>query len=113
MAPWYTFWTRSMDIAWGAPQVITKRLTMMNAPWPWPAATVLESQRMVWEKTLAASQAWWSTWLAMWPHLMQAPDKLWRPSARNTQHWVRTANRAMLPYSSTVNANVKRLGKAR
>ncbi|WKB52631.1 hypothetical protein [Eleftheria terrae] len=111
MVPWYTFWTRSMDIATGAPEVITRRLTMMNAPWPWPMATVLESQRMVWEKTLAASQAWWSTWFAMWPHLMQSPQTLMRPTLHHTGHLVRTANQALLPYSRTVKSNVKRLRK--
>ncbi|AKJ28392.1 hypothetical protein [Caldimonas brevitalea] len=114
MVPWHTFWTRSMHIGNGAPEVISRRLQLMAAPWPWPATTVLESQRMVWEKMLAGSQAWWSTWFALWPTLLQPwSATTWRPNQRHTTQWVRTANQALLPYSSTVNANVKRLRRVR
>lgn len=108
MPPWFTFWTHVADIAFGTPEVMHRRLSMMGQPGLWPLATVLESQRMVWEKALAAWQTGVGLCTAAWPALWLGAA---RPQA--TLEAVRLANRAMLPYSRAVNANVRRLRKAR
>lgn len=113
MIPWLTFWTRSADIATGAPEVIHRRLTMMGQPGPWPIATVLESQLMVWEKMMAAWQASLSIYTTLLPGLWAGGRALSGSHARTTRDAVRLANKVMLPYSTTVNANVKRLRKKR
>lgn len=114
MTPWYTFWTRSAQIATGSPEVIAHRLTLMSQPWPWPAATVVESQRMVTEKMLAASEMWWAGCMAMWTGGVASarPGASWH-ATRTTNQMVRAANKAMRPYSVAVNANVKRLRQQR
>jgi hypothetical protein len=113
MIPWLTFWTRSADIAMGAPEVIHRRLTLMGQPGPWPLTTVIESQVMVWEKMMAAWQAGLTIYTAMWPRLWTGGQAFSGSQLRATRDAVRLANKVMLPYSTTVNANVKRLRKPR
>lgn len=101
-----------MDIATGAPQVIGKRMQMLqpSARWSWENA--LEAQRMVMEKLAAASEVWWAlcgaTFMA-WPVF---GSKRWlRPASqlRLTHQHARTANQALAPLARRVNANVRRL----
>lgn len=113
MIPWLTFWNRSADIAMGAPEVIHRRLTLMGQPGPWPITTVLESQLMVWEKMMAAWQASFTLYATLWPKLWMGGSALSGTQLRATRDAVRLANKVMLPYSTTVNANVKRLRRTR
>lgn len=117
-----TLWTRYMDIALSAPEVIARRLTWFGEPSPWTPDRMWEAQLMVWEKANAASRAWWSMYAASLPRMPWPPAGILgppRPSAvakaveRTARQATRATSRALQPYSSTVNKNVKRLRKRR
>ncbi|HWP18186.1 MAG TPA: hypothetical protein VNO84_03590 [Burkholderiaceae bacterium] len=114
MPPWITLWTRSLEIAFGAPEVIARRLQMMYAPSPWTLETWLESQRMVWEKGFAAWRAWTTLWFGVWPRSLPRWDQP-LASGKWSQRWhedtARTWHQALKPYSTTVRANARRLRK--
>lgn len=113
-----TLWSRYMDIAIGAPEVIARRLTWLGEPSPWTPDKMWEAQLMVWEKATAASRAWWAMYAASMPHLPWPPaGVLSRPEAsaqatrRSARKATQMASQALQPYSSAVNRNVKRLRK--
>lgn len=117
-----TLWTRYMDIALGAPEVIARRLTWFGEPSPWTPERMWEAQLMVWEKAAAASRAWWSMYAASIPVMAWPPAGLLNPqrtgvavreAQRHGRRMTQTASQVLQPYSSTVNKNVKRLRKRR
>ena len=57
MNPWHNAWNCSMEIATGAPQVISHRVGMMH-PAAWSATAAAEFQQMVVEKMEAAAESW-------------------------------------------------------
>ncbi|TMH09166.1 MAG: hypothetical protein E6H79_00745 [Betaproteobacteria bacterium] len=102
-----------MDIATGAPEVISRRLAMFNQPGPWTQAAMREAQRMVLEKLLAAHESWWAVVRTAFTAGLVPPvgSALWLrpPSKRATQQAMRAAHQVLHPVSRRVNANVKRL----
>ena len=58
MNSWHTAWNRTMEIAVGAPQVISHRVGMMLHPAAWSPTTAAELQQMVAEKVQAATESW-------------------------------------------------------
>ena len=117
MTPWYKLWTHQVDIAMGAPEVVARRVSKMVEPGAmWSTDQWLESQRMVLEKWEAAWRAWWATYGgASWPRLSTPLMIDWTRhfSPHATTRAVRSANRALSPYSSRVKANAKRLRSKR
>ncbi len=91
MKAWLTLYQRSLALG-GASEVIARRVHMMGHS-PWSPATWFEMNQMVSEKMLAASESWWS--------MCSSPATWWLPAT----------NRALLPYTRRVNANLKRLRK--
>ena len=105
-----------MDIATGAPEVISRRLAMFNQPGPWTQAAMREAQQMVLEKMLAVHESWWAVVRTAFTAGMVPPNSaLWLrpPSKRTTQQALRAAHQVLHPLSRRVNANVKRLRKKR
>lgn len=116
MKNWFALWARSMDIAVGAPEVVSRRLAMFQSTQPWPLATWLEAERMVLEKMQAMQECWWVLYKDMLaasalPALGTAAA-LQLPSAQAAQRAMRTVHRSLHPVSRRVKANVKRLRKA-
>lgn len=106
-------WLQNLQICTEAPQVINQRLSLFSQPW-WSAATLIEYQRMYWEK-VAAMQEMGATWCLFLGSLQQY-SQLWdvrRPY--RYQQWlhdsVSTANRSLYPFSRRVHANKRRLQK--
>lgn len=99
--PWLRLWTQWADLAQGAPEVIQRRLSMI-ARQPLAPQTLVESQRMVLEKMVAAGEAWWALWQG-------AAAVGVRPRRGAGGHAVAVASRALQPASRRVKANVKRL----
>ena len=116
MKNWFALWSRSMDIAIGAPEVIARRLAMFHPSNPWTPAAMLEAQRMLLEKVQASQESWWAAyqaWLqsAALPPFMSAA---WlRPNNRHVRHAVTAMHNSLKPVSRRVNANVKRLRRKR
>jgi hypothetical protein len=116
---WQRYLTHHWDIATHAPQVITHRLTQM-AHKPAASKTLVESQRMVWEKWAAANESWLAFWTSMhksarWPvpgHPMRpmSPAKVHAQAQRAAVQTLRAAGLALHPVSRRVKANSKRLG---
>jgi hypothetical protein len=116
---WQRYLTHHWDIATHAPQVITHRLTQM-AHKPTASKTLVESQRMVWEKWAAANESWLAFWTSMhksarWPvpgHPMRPmrPAKVHAQAQRAAVQTLRAAGLALHPVSRRVKANSKRLG---
>ena len=111
---WLSLWTRATDISVGAPEVISRRLHLMQPHSLWSPTTMFEMQGMVMEKALASFESAWALYRAglqtfAWPAFGTA--LWWAPAhqRRLSQHAVRSANRALAPLSRRVNANVKRL----
>src|SRR5512146_80883 len=107
-------WARTSDISLGAPEVIARRLHLLQPATLWSPASLLEMQRMVLEKTTAAAEAGWAIWLAaLAPFGWATPAAVpWWGSShqqRLASHAVRSAHRALAPVSRRVKANVKRL----
>jgi hypothetical protein len=111
---WIHLWTRTMDISVGAPEVISRRLQLMQPQSLWAPKTVFEMQGMVLEKAMAALESGWALYRSglqtfAWPAFGSA--LWWAPAhqRRLSQHALRSANRALAPLSRRVKANVKRL----
>jgi hypothetical protein len=104
-----------MDIATGAPEVISRRMALFHRQGPWTLAATLEAQGMILEKLQAAHESWWVLYRAAFTAGVLPPigSPLWLrpPTQRATQHAVRTAHRALHPLSRRVTANVRRLRK--
>ena len=80
---WIHLWTRTMDISVGAPEVISRRLQLMQPQSLWAPKTVFEMQGMVLEKAMAALESGWAlyrsglqtfAWPAFGTALWWAPD---------------------------------------
>lgn len=114
MSAWFSLWKRSLDVAAGAPEVIAHRSRALHQE-PWALQTMIESNRMVAEKVVAAQQAWWSLWrdsLSLrWPPLQWPPAGQWLPrlDASHQVHALRSAERALRPVARRVKANQARL----
>jgi hypothetical protein len=116
-----TLWSRYMDIALGAPEVVARRLAWFGEASPWTPERLWEAQRMVWEKAGAASRAWWAMYAAGLPLLVPPPvgrvdprrsaAVVLRETRRRGEHVTRAASQALQPFSSTVSQNVRRLRK--
>ena len=117
MTPWHKLWTHQVDIAMGAPEVIARRVAQMYEPQAmWSTDQWLESQRMVLEKWEAAWRAWWATYGGSGIPRLGTPlvfDWTRHFTPHDATRAVRTANRALSPYSSRVKANAKRLRSKR
>jgi hypothetical protein len=117
MSAWFSLWKRSLDVATGAPEVSAHRTTAMRRT-PWAPDTVVECNRMVAEKMLAAGEAWWSLWRDSMA--LRLPAMSWPPAgmvlppldAVSHERAVRAADRALKPYARRVAANRRRLRKA-
>jgi hypothetical protein len=103
-----------MDISVGAPEVISRRLQLMQPHTLWSPANLLEVQRMVAEKMMALAESNWAIWraawaMAAWP--LAGTSAWWTPThqQRMARHALRATDRALAPLSRRVNANVKRL----
>jgi hypothetical protein len=112
--PWISLWTRTMDISVGAPEVISRRLQLMQPHTLCAPGTLFEMHGMVMEKALAAFESGWALYRAglqtfTWPAV--GSSLWWAPAhqRRLSQHALRSANQALAPLSRRVNANVKRL----
>jgi len=116
MKTWFTLWQRSLAIATGSPEVVSRRMQMLQQPAPWTTTNVLEAQNMVLEKVQAAGESWWALYrgsinsatLPAWGSAQWLQPATGLQIARRT---ARTAHQALTPISRRVNANVKRLRK--
>ena len=117
MNPWHNAWNRSMEIATGAPQVISHRVGMMH-PAAWSATTAAELQQMVVEKMEATAESWsvllQAAFLPLPLPTTGHPMDLWSAAyAENmANHAAAVVGKALLPVSRCVTANVDRLNKA-
>ena len=107
--PWLALWTRATEIAVGAPEVVARRLQLMQPASLWTPATLLEMQQMVAEKMFAAAESGWAIWYAGLS--MAGTMPWWAPvqQRRLAHHAMRSAHRALAPVSRRVRANVRRL----
>lgn len=122
MKHWQRYLTHHWDIATHAPQVITHRLTQM-AHQPTASKTVVESQRMVFEKLAAANESWLAYWsslhkVARWPVMPTtlhslSPAKAHAQAQRAAVQTLRAAGLVLQPVSRRVKANSKRLSSAK
>lgn len=105
-----------MSIATGTPEVVSRRMQLLQQPAPWTTSNLLEAQNMVLEKVHAAGESWWALYrgsmngaaLPAWGSAQWLQPATGLQIARRT---ARTANQALTPISRRVNANVKRLRK--
>jgi hypothetical protein len=111
---WISLWTRAMDISTGAPEVISRRLHLMQPHSLWSLSTLLEMQRMVMEKMAAVAESGWALYASSlaqsaWP--MLGTTEWWAPThqRRLSHHALRSVDKALAPMSKRVNANVRRL----
>lgn len=117
MNPWHNAWNRSMEIATGAPQVISHRVGMMH-PAAWSATTAAELQQMVVEKMEATAESWSVLLRAAFSPLplptANHPMGWWGAAYTENMadHAATVVGQALLPVSRCVTANVDRLSKA-
>ena len=118
MNAWHNTWNRTMEIATGAPQVISHRVGLMH-PATWSPTTSAELQQMVAEKVQAAAESWsvlcqaaLSPVLPM--QLAANPLDWWGVSYSDSvaDHAASVVHQALLPVSRCVSANVDRLKKS-
>ncbi|HXD06804.1 MAG TPA: hypothetical protein VN680_12175 [Burkholderiaceae bacterium] len=102
--PLFQLWSQWLDLSVGAPIVISRRLDLFHRS-PFEPQTIIESQRMVWEKAMAFSEMWWSLWRVGWP----AGSFL--PVLKPRRGSIHLANRSLKPITRRVRANVRRLTK--
>ena len=115
MNPWHNAWNCSMEIATGAPLVISHRVGMMH-PAAWSATAAAEFQQMVVEKMEAAAESWSVLVQAALSPVPMADHPLAWWGAGYTEnmadHTAAVVGKALLPVSRCVTANVDRLNKA-
>ena len=115
MNSWHTAWNRTMEIAVGAPQVISHRVGMMLHPAAWSPTTAAELQQMVAEKVQAATESWAVLCqAALSPIPLTTTSMGWWGAGYPesvADHAASVMNQALLPVSRCVNANVDRLNK--
>ena len=106
---WLALWLRTAEIAVGAPEVVGRRLQLMQPASVWTPAALFEMQQMVAEKMFAAAESGWAIYLAGMSMAGVAP--WWAPAhqQRFADHAVRAVHRALAPVSRRVRANVRRL----
>jgi hypothetical protein len=110
--------SRSMDIATGSPEVVVRRIGMMNPGALLLPSTAIEVQCMLIEKMEASVESFWAMVRGAFSFSASLPawnSSLWWSPAQQGQMVGRllgTANQVVEPISERVAANVERLRQA-
>ena len=111
---WISLWTRTLAIAAGSPEVMARRVDLLQSTDALTPAGLREAQSMWMEKLAALTEAWCAVGrvtlsTVRWPETLLPLWWLPAEQERYAQITLQAANQILLPVSDRVSANVQRL----